>query len=157
MLLHPDRIAGKRVDIMKICIIDGQGGGIGAAVIKRLRELFDERVEIIALGTNAIATAQMLKARANRGASGQNAIVQTVQRVDMVIGPVGIIMANAMMGEVTPRMAEAVASCAAKKFLIPLSQENAEIVGTASIPLPHLIEELIDVNLKPVLDRVEFK
>jgi hypothetical protein len=139
--------------MVKICIIDGQGGGIGATVIKRLRDFFEEQVDIIALGTNAIATAQMLKARANRGASGENAIVQTVRQVDMIIGPVGIIMANAMMGEVTPRMAEAVASSPAKKYLIPLSQENAEIIGTASIPLPHLIEEMIEIYLKPALAR----
>ena len=139
--------------MVKICIIDGQGGGIGATVIKRLRDFFEEKVELIALGTNAIATAQMLKARANRGASGENAIVQTVRQVDMVIGPVGIIMANAMMGEVTPRIAEAVASSPAKKYLIPLSQENAEIIGTASIPLPHLIEEMIEIYLKPALAR----
>ncbi|MFW5902107.1 MAG: DUF3842 family protein [Thermodesulfobacteriota bacterium] len=136
--------------MVKICIIDGQGGGIGATVIKRLREFFDEQVEIIALGTNAIATAQMLKARANRGASGENAIARTVEQMDMIIGPVGIIMANAMMGEVTPRIAEAVASCPAKKYLIPLSQENADIIGTASVPLPHLIDELIEIHLKPV-------
>lgn len=139
--------------MVKICIIDGQGGGIGATVIKRLREFFDEQVEIIALGTNAIATAQMLKARANRGASGENAIARTVEQMDMIIGPVGIIMANAMMGEVTPRIAEAVASCAAKKYLIPLSQENADIVGTASVPLPHLIDELIEIHLKPAFSR----
>ena len=141
--------------MIKICIIDGQGGGIGATIIKRLRDVFEERVDIIALGTNAIATAQMLKARANRGASGENAIVQTVKQVDMIIGPVGIIMANAMMGEVTPRMAEAVASCPAKKFLVPLSQENAEIIGSASIPLPHLIDELIEIHLKPVFTRLK--
>jgi len=140
--------------MIKICVIDGQGGGIGATVIKRLRDFFEEQVDIIALGTNAIATAQMLKARANRGASGENAIVQTVLRVDMIVGPVGIIMANAMMGEVTARMAEAVAACPAKKYLIPLSQENAEIIGTASIPLPHLIDELIEVHLKPVFSRL---
>ncbi len=141
--------------MIKICIIDGQGGGIGATVIKRLREFFEEQIEIIALGTNAIATAQMLKARANRGASGENAIARTVREVDLIIGPVGIIMANAMMGEVTPRMAEAVSSSSAKKFLIPLSQENAEIVGTASIPLPHLIDELIEIHLKPVFVRLK--
>ena len=141
--------------MIKICIIDGQGGGIGATIIKRLRDFFEEQVDIIALGTNAIATAQMLKARANRGASGENAIVQTVKQVDMIIGPVGIIMANAMMGEVTPRMAEAVASSPAKKFLVPLSQENAEVIGTASIPLPHLIDELIEIHLKPVFARLK--
>ncbi len=68
-------------DLVRICVIDGQGGGIGSAVIKKLKDLFGETVEIIALGTNAIATAQMLKARANRGASGENAIVQTSKKV----------------------------------------------------------------------------
>jgi hypothetical protein len=109
--------------------------------------LFGETVEIIALGTNAIATAQMLKAKANRGASGENAIVQTVKKVDIIIGPVGIIIAHAMMGEVTLKIAEAVASSPAQKLLIPLSQENVEIVGISSVPLPHLIETLIQDNL----------
>jgi len=135
---------------MKLCIIDGQGGGIGATIIKKLREKFGESLDIIALGTNAIATSQMLKAKANRGASGENAIVQTVRQVDLVIGPIGIVMANAMMGEVTSKMAEAVSSCQAKKILLPLSQENVEIVGTAVMPLPHLIDELIENYLKNV-------
>ena len=85
----------------RICVIDGQGGGIGSAIIKRLKDAFEETIEIVALGTNAIATTQMLKARANRGASGENAIVQTVKTVDIIVGPIGIIMAHAMMGEVT--------------------------------------------------------
>jgi NAD(P)-dependent dehydrogenase (short-subunit alcohol dehydrogenase family) len=134
----------------RICVIDGQGGGIGSAIIKKLRESFEERVEIIALGTNAIATAQMLKARANRGASGENAIVHTINRVDMIIGTIGIIMANAMMGEVTPRIAEAVAGSSAKKILLPLSQEFVEIVGVASVPLPHLIDALIEKIIQAV-------
>ncbi|MDM8550931.1 DUF3842 family protein [Desulfobacterales bacterium HSG2] len=132
----------------KICVIDGQGGGIGSAVIRKLKELFEETIDIIALGTNAIATAQMLKARANRGASGENAIVRTVKKVDVIIGPVSIIMAHAMMGEVTPKIAEAVADSPAKKLLIPLSRENVEIVGLSAIPLPHLIEALIQEHLR---------
>jgi hypothetical protein len=132
----------------RICVIDGQGGGIGSAAIKKLRECFEESIEIIALGTNAIATVQMLKAKANKGASGENAIIQTVGKVDVIIGPIGIILANAMMGEVTPKMARAIASSPAKKILIPLSQENIEIVGLSSMPLPHLIEELVQENLK---------
>jgi len=139
----------------KICVIDGQGGGIGSTIIKKLKELFQETVEIIALGTNAIATAQMLKARANRGASGENAIVQTVKTVDIIIGPIGIIIANAMMGEVTPEVAKAVATSPAKKLLIPLTQENIEIVGISSVPLPHLIEDLVEVNLKQILQKKE--
>jgi len=139
----------------KICVIDGQGGGIGSTIIKKVKKLFEEKGEIIALGTNAIATAQMLKARANRGASGENAIVQTVKRVDVIIGPVGIIIAHAMMGEVTPKIAQAVASSPATKFLIPLTQENIKIIGVSSIPLPQLVEELIDVHLNKLLQNKE--
>lgn len=128
----------------RVCVIDGQGGGIGSAIIKRLKESFEERVEIIALGTNAIATAQMLKARANRGASGENAIVQTVKCADLIVGTIGILVANAMMGEVTPRVARAVSGSKARKMLIPLSQESVEIVGVESVPLPHLIDALIE-------------
>ncbi|WDP92189.1 MAG: DUF3842 family protein [Desulfobacter sp.] len=131
----------------RICVIDGQGGGIGSTVIKRLKDRFEERVEVIALGTNAIATAQMLKARANKGASGDNAIVQTVKKADVVIGPVGIIMPHAMMGEVTPAMAEAVCQSDAKKVLLPLTQENISIVGVTGFPLPQLVDELIDTHL----------
>jgi len=130
--------------IRTICVIDGQGGGIGAAVIKRLKALFEERADIIALGTNAIATATMLKARANKGASGENAIVQTVPRADIIIGPVSILMAHAMMGEITPKMAEAIGQSGARKFLLPLTQERLEVVGVVSEPLPHLIDRLME-------------
>lgn len=133
-----------------ICVIDGQGGGIGATIIKRLRVLFEEEIDIVALGTNAIATAQMLKARANRGASGENAIIQTVPRMDVIIGPVGIVMANSMMGEVSPKMAEAVASSDAPKLLVPLSQENVVIVGASAQPLPHMLDILIEEHLMPM-------
>ena len=136
---------------MDFCVVDGQGGGIGSLIIKKLREAFGDSVDITALGTNAIATAQMLKARANRGASGENAIVRSVGLADVVVGPMAIVLANAMMGEVTPLMAEAITSCRAKKFLIPLSQENVEIVGLALVPLPPLIESLIEEHLKALV------
>ncbi|MFO7965218.1 MAG: DUF3842 family protein [Desulfobacterales bacterium] len=136
----------------RICVIDGQGGGIGSTVIKRLKDAYRESIEIIAIGTNAIATAQMLKARANRGATGENAIVVMVNQVDVIIGPVSIIMANAMMGEVTPKIAEAISSTSARKILIPLSQENTEIIGTPSIPLPHLIDLLMNENLSKYME-----
>lgn len=137
--------------VTSICVIDGQGGGIGAAIIKRLKMLFEEHVEIVALGTNAIATAQMLKARANRGASGENAIVVTAPQMDIIIGSVSIVMANAMMGEVTPKIAAAIASSPARKLLIPISQENVVIVGAFSVPLPHIVDTLIDEHLAPLL------
>jgi hypothetical protein len=135
----------------RICVIDGQGGGIGSTIIRKIQELFGETVEIIALGTNAIATAQMLKSRANRGASGENAIVCTTAQVDVIIGPVAIIMCHAMMGEVTPRMAEAVASSPARKLLLPLTRENIEIAGISPLPLPQLVDELIEKHLRPFL------
>jgi hypothetical protein len=131
----------------KIGVIDGQGGGIGSTIIKKIKELYGETVEVVALGTNAIATAQMLKAGANRGASGENAIVQTTKSVDVILGPLGIIIAHAMMGEVTPGIAEGVAGSPAAKLLLPLTQENVTIVGVARLPMPHLIEELIDMYL----------
>lgn len=131
----------------KIGVIDGQGGGIGSAIIKKIKDLYGETVEVVALGTNAIATAQMLKAGANRGASGENAIVRTTKRVDVILGPLGIVIAHAMMGEVTPGIAEGVAGSPAAKFLLPLSQENVTIVGVARLPMPHLIEELISMYL----------
>lgn len=128
----------------RVCVIDGQGGGIGSAIIKKLKEKFEESIEILALGTNAIATAQMLKSRANKGASGSNAIIQTVRSADLIIGPVGIIMPHSMMGEVTREIAEAVALSPAKKLLLPLTQDNINIVGLSHIPLPLLVDELMD-------------
>ncbi|PIE70343.1 MAG: hypothetical protein CSA22_08315 [Deltaproteobacteria bacterium] len=127
-----------------ICVIDGQGGGIGSTIIKRLKERFGETVVILGVGTNAIATAQMLKAAANRGASGENAIVRTVSRVDVIVGPIGIAFAHAMMGEVTPVMAEAITGAAAKKVLLPLTQENIAVVGVQALPLPRLIDLMLD-------------
>jgi len=134
-----------------IGIIDGQGGGIGSTIIKKIKARFGESVEIIALGTNAIATAQMLKAGANRGASGENAIVRTVARVDVVVGTLGIMLAHAMMGEVTQKMAEAVSGCAATKLILPISQENVDLIGVSDEPLPHMVETLVIDHLKPLL------
>jgi uncharacterized membrane protein len=119
-----------------VCVIDGQGGGIGSTIIKKLKLVYGESIEIIALGTNAIATAQMLKAKANRGATGENAIVHTVAHADLITGTLGIVLANAMMGEVTAKMAAAVSSSRAIKLLLPLSQENTIVVGVDRNPLP---------------------
>jgi hypothetical protein len=126
-----------------IAVIDGQGGGIGSLIIKHLREAFAEEVEVIGLGTNAMATGAMLKAGANKGASGENAIVQTVKTVDLVIGTTSIVLANSMMGELTPKMAEAIASSPAKKCLLPLKMPEVEIIGAPKEPLPHLVDQLI--------------
>jgi hypothetical protein len=126
-----------------IAVIDGQGGGIGSTIIKRLRETFTEEVEIIGLGTNAMATGAMLKAGANKAASGENAIVQTVRSVDIIVGATGIVLANSMMGELTPKMAEAIASSPGLKLLLPLKIPEVEIIGAPKEPLPHLVDQLI--------------
>jgi len=135
-------------------VIDGQGGGIGATLIKYLKEAYGEKFELIALGTNAIATAQMMKAGANRGASGENAIVRTVASTDLIVGPISITWANAMLGEVTPRMAEAITSGSAPKILLPLTQERVVLVGVATEPLPHLVKVLVEQRIKEVLKDV---
>ena len=138
----------------RICIIDGQGGGIGATLIKYLKEAYWESVELIALGTNAIATAQMLKAGANKGASGENAICCTVSQADCIVGPIAITWANAMLGEVTPRIAEAITSSPAVKILLPLSQERVEIVGVIKEPLPRLVQAAMKGKIREILDNV---
>ena len=138
----------------RICVIDGQGGGIGATLIKYLKAAYGESIELIGLGTNAIATAQMLKAGANRGASGENAIVQTVVTADLIVGPISITWANAMLGEVTPKMAEAVMSCPATKILLPLTQEPVVLAGLESEPLPHLVQRVVNQEIKEILTDV---
>lgn len=129
--------------MLRAGVIDGQGGGIGALVVKRLKEEFKDSVEVIALGTNAAATTAMMKSRANKGATGENAIVFNSGRVDIIIGPLSIVLPDGMLGEVTARMASAIVSSAAKKLLLPLNQEDIEISGIIKEPLPHLIEVII--------------
>jgi hypothetical protein len=126
-------------------VIDGQGGGIGATIIKGLRASVGNDLEILALGTNSIATSRMMKAGANKGATGESAIIQTSKRVDVIVGPLAILMANSMMGEVTPGMAAAVSSSEAKKILIPLTQEQVSIVGVSGEPLPHLVSQVVEM------------
>ena len=138
----------------RICVIDGQGGGIGANLIKALRSRYGEAFEIWALGTNAIATSQMMKAGANRGATGENAVIQSIRQADIILGPIPITWANSMLGEVTSLMAEAITSSPALKILLPLSQENVSLVGTTREPLPHLVEEIVDVKMKEYLEHV---
>jgi len=99
----------------------------------------------VALGTNSIATSRMMKAGANKGGTGENAIVQTSKRVDVIVGPLAILMANSMMGELTPGMAAAVSSSEAKKILIPLTQEQVSIVGVSGEPLPHLVSQVVEM------------
>jgi 4-hydroxy-L-threonine phosphate dehydrogenase PdxA len=136
--------------MVKIAVVDGQGGGIGNLIVKRLREEFRENIEIIALGTNAAATTAMMKARANKGATGENAIVWNSGRVDLIVGPLSIALPDAMLGEVTAKMASAVVSSGAKTILLPINQEGIEIAGVEKEPLPHVIEKVITLIAKEI-------
>ncbi|GBF32742.1 hypothetical protein DCCM_0938 [Desulfocucumis palustris] len=140
--------------MMKIAVVDGQGGGIGKHIVEKLRRELPENVEFLALGTNALATSIMLRAGANEGATGEGAVAYNAARVDIITGPVSILFPHGMLGELTPRMAEALASSPARKFLIPLNRSGIEMVGLKSEPLPHLIDELVR-RIKDYLENLE--
>lgn len=128
---------------MRIVVIDGQGGGMGKVIIEKIRKEFKEQIDILALGTNALATSAMLKAGANEGATGENAIVHNCKDIDCIIGSLSIIMANSMLGELTPKMAEVITTSKARKILIPLYRGNIDIIGLKTEPLPHLVDGVL--------------
>lgn len=128
---------------MRILVVDGMGGRIGQEIVSRLRQAFGERIEILAVGTNSTATTAMLKAGANRGATGENAMRVTVRETDIVIGPLSLMVPDSMMGEVTPGMAQALASSAARKVMLPLTNPRIDLVGVPKTPLPHLLDEAV--------------
>jgi hypothetical protein len=130
---------------MKIAVIDGMGGSIGHQIILELRKSLPEDTEIIALGANAIATGNMMKARANRGATGENAVRVCIGEADVVMGSISILVPNSMMGELTPDMATAISSAPGRKILLPLTHPRIEIMGTSGTPLPKLIEQAVEL------------
>ncbi len=137
--------------MVRIAVIDGQGASIGSAIIRKIRQKYGEKVEIWALGTNAIATGQMLRAGANQGGTGESAVSYSVGQMDVIVGPISILVSNAMMGEVTPAMALAVGDSSALKLLLPLSTEPVTVVGVVRDPLPHLVDKLVDEHLSGIV------
>ncbi|KHS58424.1 MULTISPECIES: DUF3842 family protein [Terrisporobacter] len=133
---------------MVVAVIDGMAGGIGAQVIKAIREELPSYIEIYALGTNSIATSAMMKSHANKGATGENAIVVSSKKANVIVSPISIVMPNSMMGEVTSRMSEAVCDSEAFKILLPLVPENLEIVGIEGKPLSLLIKDAVKLIKK---------
>lgn len=121
-----------------IAIIDGKGGGLGSALAKKISSMKD--VRIIALGTNSHATINMIKSGAHDGATGENAICHMVQKADVILGPMAIVAANAMMGEITPKMAKAVAEAPAKKLLLPTQKCGISVVGVEKLTMAQLID-----------------
>ena len=123
-------------------VMDGQGGGIGKALVEELHTRHPQ-IEIVAVGTNATATANMMKGGTTLGATGENAVVFNSRKADAIVGPIGIVMANAMLGEITPKMAEAVSSSNAKLYLIPMNRCHANIIGIENKRLSEYIEEAV--------------
>ena len=130
----------------KILIIDGQGGKIGASLIDALRSRYPSggEVELVAVGTNSSATEDMLRRSPDAAATGENPVVVACADADIIAGPIGIIQANALLGEITPTMALAVSESHAKKILIPMSQCKISVVGTQSMGLSEYIKLLVE-------------
>jgi hypothetical protein len=129
---------------MTIVVIDGMGGGIGAQIIERVKRENYKDLHIVALGANAIATQRMIEAGADKGASGENAVRVSIDLADVVMGPIGIIFANAMLGEISPTMAEAIINSRGKKILLPVAQSHITIVGLEQKTISTLVDEAIE-------------
>lgn len=127
---------------MIVMIVDGQGGRLGASLAERIKKACPD-AEILAIGTNSAATAAMLRAGADEGATGENPVRIASQRADVITGPVGIIMADALLGEVTPKMAEYITSARAKKVLIPMNKCNTLIAGINGETVSDLTEDAV--------------
>jgi hypothetical protein len=128
-----------------VVIVDGMGGGIGVQLVGKLKDLVNKDTEIIALGTYATATERMVKAGAHRGATGENAIRVSVSSGDFILGPIGIVIGNSMMGEITPAMAEAVLAAPGERILLPMQQDHFYIAGLEQLPLVKMIDRALDI------------
>lgn len=127
---------------MNIVVIDGQGGNVGKQLVKRIKETYVEAT-ITAVGTNSSATENMLKAGAHRGATGENAVVVAAKDADIIVGPIGIVIADSLLGEVSPKMAKAVGRSKAVRILIPLNRCETLVAGVDKTSPTVLIEDAI--------------
>lgn len=135
---------------MKILIIDAQGGGIGKQLVTAIKRDLPQ-MEITAVGTNSMATTAMLKAGADHAATGENAVIVGCRKADVIVGPIGIVIADAMCGEVTPAMAVAVGQSSAKRLLIPVNHCDNVIVGIADLSIGLMIEN-VEKKLKTLYE-----
>ena len=129
---------------MKVVVIDGQSGRMGQLFIERAATV-DLPCELLAVGTNAIATAAMIKAGAKAGATGENPVLVACRTADVIVGPIGILAADSLMGEITPAMAVAVGQSRAKKLLLPVNHCNNMVAGVKDLPLSKLMDEAVEL------------
>ena len=127
---------------MRVLVIDAQGGGIGRQVVSAVKSKFSH-IEITAVGTNGTATSAMLKAGADHAATGENAVVVGCRRADVIIGPIGIVIADSLHGEITPEMAVAVGQSMAKRILIPVNHCDNLVVGVSDYSVGRLVEAVL--------------
>lgn len=130
-------------EVMKVLVIDGQGGGLGRQLVSAVKE-YDEDIEVMAVGTNSAATNAMLKAGADQAATGENSVVVASVRADVIMGPVGIVIADSMLGEITPRMAVAVGQSSAKRILIPVNLCDNIVVGVSDVSMGKNVQNAIE-------------
>ena len=128
---------------MKIVVIDGQGGRLGKLLVEAVKDRIPQ-AEVLAVGTNGIATATMQKAGADYVATGENPVVRGVMDADVVLGPLGIVVAHSILGEVTPRIAEAVGGCRGKKILLPMNSCGVSVAGTQEMGLAGYVKLAAD-------------
>ena len=136
---------------MNILVIDGQGGGIGKQLITMIKQELPS-VHITAVGSNSTAVANMLKAGADEAAAGENPVIVGCRKADIIVGPVGIVIADSMLGEITPKMAAAVAQSSAKRILIPYNQCGNVIVGIPNVTMSALIRLAVDEIKQEIMD-----
>lgn len=129
---------------MRILIIDGQGGGLGRQLVTAVKEQYPE-IEVLAVGTNSAATNAMLRAGADRAATGENSVVVASGQADVIMGPLGMVIADSMLGEITPRMALAVGQSRAKRILVPVSQCDNIVAGTQDISMAQNVQNAVAV------------
>ena len=135
---------------MNILVIDGQGGQLGGQLIKSLKANF-QNIKIMAVGTNATATAAMLKAGADQAATGENPVMVACRKTDVIIGPIGIVIADALFGEITPKMAVAVGQADAVRILLPVNKCDNLVAGIPNVSTAAILEDVI-VKVRNIIE-----
>lgn len=139
---------------MNLLVIDGQGGQLGSQIIKAIRTRYND-IDIIAIGTNATATTSMIKSGANQGATGENPVIVASRKADVIIGPVGIVIADSLLGEITPQMAVAIGQSNATKILVPVNKCDNLVAGVINLTTTALIDDTLN-KLQEIIDRKSF-